>query len=84
MSKNRNKNQTADQIRQKIQQAEANKNQASGRFSNQNFMRSTNNVEFGTETDANQVRQQIQNVEEEYLQGASGPKANYGFGNNLN
>ena len=84
MSKNRNKNQTADQIRQKIQQAEANKNQASGRFSNQNFMRSTNNVEFGTETDANQVRQQNQNVEEEYLQGASGPKANYGFGNNLN
>ncbi|MGE7942561.1 hypothetical protein ACQKNB_10790 [Lysinibacillus xylanilyticus] len=84
MSKNRNKNQTADQIRQKIQQAEANKNQASGRFSNQNFMRSTNNLEFGTETDANQVRQQIQNVEEEYLQGASGPKANYGFGNNLN
>ncbi|MFJ8517677.1 hypothetical protein [Lysinibacillus xylanilyticus] len=84
MSKNRNKNRTADQIRQKIQQAEANKNQASGRFSNQNFMRSTNNVEFGTETDANQVRQQIQNVEEEYLQGASGPKANYGFGNNLN
>lgn len=71
MSKNRNKNQTADQIRQKIQQAEANKNQASGRFSNQNFMRSTNNVEFGTET-------------EEYMQGASGPKANYGFGNNLN
>ncbi|MFJ7183836.1 hypothetical protein [Lysinibacillus xylanilyticus] len=84
MSKNRNKNRTADQIRQKIQQAEANKNQASGRFSNQNFMRSTNNVEFGTETDANQVRQQNQNVEEEYLQGASGPKANYGFGNNLN
>ena len=84
MSKNRSKNQTADQIRQKIQQAEANKNQASGRFSNQNFMRTTNNVEFGTETDANQVRQQIQNVEEEYLQGASGPKANYGFGNNLN
>ncbi|MGE7912519.1 hypothetical protein [Lysinibacillus xylanilyticus] len=84
MSKNRNKNRTADQIRQKIQQAEANKNQVSGRFSNQNFMRSTNNVEFGTETDANQVRQQIQNVEEEYLQGASGPKANYGFGNNLN
>ncbi len=84
MSKYRNKNRTADQIRQKIQQAEANKNQASGRFSNQNFMRSTNNVEFGTETDANQVRQQIQNVEEEYLQGASGPKANYGFGNNLN
>ncbi|QPQ30675.1 hypothetical protein [Lysinibacillus sp. JNUCC 51] len=84
MSKNRNKNQTADQIRQKIQQAEANKNQASGRFSNQNFMRSKNNVELGTETDANQVRQQIQSVEEEYLQGASGPKANYGFGNNLN
>ncbi|WP_068984426.1 MULTISPECIES: hypothetical protein [Lysinibacillus] len=84
MSKNRNKNRTADQIRQRIQQAEANKNQASGRFSNQNFMRSTNNVEFGTETDANQVRQQIQNVEAEYLQGASGPKANYGFGNNLN
>jgi len=80
MSKNRNKNRTADQIRQRIQQAEANKNQASGRFSNQNFMRSTNNVEFGTETDANQVRQQIQNVEAEYLQGASGPKANYGFG----
>ena len=74
MSKNRNKNQTADQIRQKIQQAEANKNQASGRFSNQNFMNSTNNVEFGTETDA----------KTEYLQGASGPKANYGFGNNLN
>ena len=38
MSKNRNKNQTIDQIRQKIQQAEANKNQASGRFFNQNFM----------------------------------------------
>ncbi|MFZ4201010.1 hypothetical protein [Lysinibacillus sp. NPDC056220] len=84
MSKNRNKNQTADQIRQKIQQAEANKNQASGRFSNQNFVRSTNNVEFGTETDANQVRQQIKIAETEYLQGASGPKANYGFGNNLN
>ncbi|MFA1738033.1 gamma-type small acid-soluble spore protein [Lysinibacillus fusiformis] len=81
MSKNRNKNQTADQIRQKIQQAEANKNQASGRFSNQNFMRST---EFGTETDADQVRQQIKIAETEYLQGASGPKANYGFGNNLN
>ncbi|WP_369595643.1 hypothetical protein [Lysinibacillus pakistanensis] len=77
MSKNRNKNRTADQIRQKIQQAE-------GRFSNQNLMNSTNNVEFGTETDANQVRQQIQNPETEYLQGASGPKANYGFGNNLN
>lgn len=58
--------------------------QASGRFSNQNLMNSTNNVEFGTETDANQVRQQIQNAETEYLQGASGPKANYGFGNNLN
>lgn len=84
MSKNRNKNQTVDQIRQKIQQAEANKNQASGRFSNQNFMRSTNNVEFGTETDSGQVRQQIQIAETEYLQGASGPKANYGFGNNLN
>ncbi|MGG2081288.1 hypothetical protein [Lysinibacillus pakistanensis] len=84
MSKNRNKNRTADQIRQKIQQAEANKIQASGRFLNQNLMNSTNNVEFGTETDANQVRQQIQNAETEYLQGASGPKANYGFGNNLN
>lgn len=84
MSKNRKKNQTVDQIRQKIQQAEANKNQASGRFSNQNFVRSTNNVEFGTETDAKQVRQQIQIAETEYLQGASGPKANYGFGNNLN
>lgn len=83
MSKNRNKYQTVDQIRQKIQQAEANKNQASGRFSNQNLMNSTNNVEFGTETDMNH-RQQIQNVETEYLQGASGPKANYGFGNNLN
>ncbi|MGG2054684.1 gamma-type small acid-soluble spore protein [Lysinibacillus pakistanensis] len=80
MSKNRNKNRTADQIRQKIQQAEANKIQASGRY----LMNSTNNVEFGTETDANQVRQQIQNAETEYLQGASGPKANYGFGNNLN
>lgn len=84
MSKNRNKNRTADQIRQKIQQAETNKIQASGRFSNQNLMNSTNNVEFGTETDANQVRQQIQNAETEYLQGATGPKANYGFGNNLN
>ncbi|MFJ7405758.1 MULTISPECIES: hypothetical protein [unclassified Lysinibacillus] len=84
MSKNRNQNQTTDQIRQKIQQAEANKNQASGLFSNQNFMNSTNNVEFGTETDANQVRQQVQNAEAEYLQGASGPKANYGFGNNVN
>lgn len=84
MSKNRNKNQTADQIRQKIQQAEANKNQASGHFSNQNLINSTNKVEFGTETDANQVRQQVQNAEAEYLQGASGPKANYGFGNNLN
>lgn len=84
MSKNRNKNQTVDQIRQKIQQAEANKNQASGRFSNQNFVRSTNNVEFGTETDANQARQQIQIAETEYLQGASGPKANHGFGNYLN
>jgi small acid-soluble spore protein E (minor gamma-type SASP) len=84
MSKNRNKNQTSDQIRQKIQLAEANKNLASGRFSNQNFMNSKNNVEFGTETDANQVRQQIQNAETDYIQGASGPKANYGFGNNLN
>ncbi|WP_069512499.1 hypothetical protein MKY08_11175 [Lysinibacillus sp. FSL M8-0337] len=84
MSKNRNKNQTIDQIRQKIQQAEANKNQASGRFLNQNFMNSTNNVEFGTETDVKQVRQQIQNAEADYIQGASGPKANYGFGNNLN
>ncbi|MFJ7666428.1 hypothetical protein ACIQXI_04930 [Lysinibacillus sp. NPDC097195] len=84
MSKNRNKNQTADQIRLKIQQAEANKNQASGRFSNQNYMNSKNDVELGIETDANQVRQQVQNVEAEYLQGASGPKANYGFGNNLN
>jgi len=83
MSKNRNKYQTVDQIKQKIQQAEANKNQASGRFSNQKLLNSTNNVEFGTETDVNE-RQQIQNVETEYLQGASGPKANYGFGNNLN
>jgi len=48
MSKNRNKKRTADQIRQKIQQAEANKIQASGRFLNQNLMNSTNNVEFGT------------------------------------
>ncbi|MFJ7953520.1 gamma-type small acid-soluble spore protein [Lysinibacillus sp. NPDC096418] len=76
---NKNKNQTIDQIRQNIQQAEANKNQASGRFGTMNSM---NNVEFGTETDVNQVRQQIQQAEANKMQ-ASGPNTN-SFGNNSN
>lgn len=83
MSKNRNKNQTVDQIRQNIQQAEANKNQASGRFGTTNSMNSMNNVEFGTETDVNQVRQQIQQAEANKMQ-AYGPNANNAFGNNSN
>ncbi|MDM5248475.1 MULTISPECIES: gamma-type small acid-soluble spore protein [unclassified Lysinibacillus] len=45
-----------NQIRQQIQQAEANKKQASG---SKNSM----NVEFGNETDVNQIRQQIQQAE---------------------
>jgi len=44
-----------NQIRQQIQQAEANKKQASGK----NSM----NVEFGNDTDVNQIRQQIQQAE---------------------
>ncbi|MET4560402.1 small acid-soluble spore protein E (minor gamma-type SASP) [Lysinibacillus parviboronicapiens] len=80
---NKNKNQTVDQIRQQIQQAEASKNQASGRFATPNFMNAMNNVEFGTETDVNQVRQQIQQAEANKNQ-ASGPSANKGFGNNSN
>ncbi len=45
-----------NQIKQQIQQAEANKIQASG---------STNSMsqEFGMETDVNQIRQQIQQAE---------------------
>ncbi len=45
-----------NQIKQQIQQAEANKKQASG---------STNSMsqEFGNETDVNEIRQQIQQAE---------------------
>ena len=45
-----------NQIRQQIQQAEANKKLASG---SKNSM----DVEFGNETDVNQIRQQIQQAE---------------------
>jgi len=45
-----------NQIRQQIQQAEANKQQASG-------SRNSMNEEFGNETDVNQIRQQIQQAE---------------------
>ncbi|MFJ7954440.1 gamma-type small acid-soluble spore protein [Lysinibacillus sp. NPDC096418] len=76
---NNNNNQYVNQIRQQIQQAEANKSKASGRFATQNAM----NEEFGTETDVNQVKQQIQQAEANKIQ-ASGHNANNGFQNNSN
>jgi len=56
------------QIRQQIQQAEANKKQASGSINSMN-------EEFGNETDVNQIRQQIQQAEANKKQ-ASGQFAN--------
>ncbi|WP_235616419.1 gamma-type small acid-soluble spore protein [Lysinibacillus parviboronicapiens] len=41
------------------------------------------NEEFGTETDVNQVKQQIQQAEAKKIQ-ASGRNANNGYGNNTN
>lgn len=82
---NYNNNEYVNKIKQQIQQAEANKNQASGRFATQNYMNSmnmNNNVEFGTETDVNQVRQQIQQAEANKYQ-ASG-NVNTGYENNSN
>lgn len=76
---NNNNNQNVNQIRQQIQQAEANKKQASGRFAAQNAM----NEEFGTETDVNQVKQQIQQAEANKKQ-ASGHNANNAYENNSN
>ncbi|KOO49124.1 hypothetical protein AMD00_12080 [Viridibacillus arvi] len=70
---NNNNNQYVNQIKQQIQQAEANKNQASGQFATPNTM----NEEFGTETDVNQVRQQIQQAEANKNQ-ASGNNPNNG------
>ena len=77
-----NTNQYVNQIKQQIQQAEANKQQASGRFATQNTMNLTNE-EFGTETDVNQVRQQIQQAEANKQQ-ASGNALNNGYENNTN
>lgn len=74
-----NNNQNVNQIKQQIQQAEANKKQASGRFATQNSM----NEEFGTETDINQVKQQIQQAEANKKQ-ASGHNANNGSENTTN
>ena len=68
---NNNTNRNVEQIRQQIQQAEANKNQASGRFATQNAM----NEEFANETDVNQIKQQIQQAEANKNQ-ASGNNAN--------
>ncbi|MGE7094363.1 gamma-type small acid-soluble spore protein [Lysinibacillus sp. NPDC048646] len=79
---NNNNNQYVNQIKQQIQQAEANKNQASGRFATPNAMNSMNE-EFGTETDVNHVRQQIQQAEANKYQ-ASGSNANNGYENNTN
>ncbi|MET4562768.1 small acid-soluble spore protein E (minor gamma-type SASP) [Lysinibacillus parviboronicapiens] len=79
---NNNNNQYVNQIKQQIQQAEANKNQASGRFATLNAMNSMNE-EFGTETDVNQVKQQIQQAEAKKIQ-ASGRNGNNGYGNNTN
>ncbi|KOP78502.1 spore protein [Lysinibacillus sp. FJAT-14745] len=45
-----------NQIKQQIQQAEANKKQASGTMNSMN-------EEFGNETDVNQIKQQIQQAE---------------------
>jgi len=45
-----------NEIKQQIQQAEANKKQASGAMNSMN-------QEFGNETDFNQIRQQIQQAE---------------------
>ncbi|MDD1505327.1 gamma-type small acid-soluble spore protein [Lysinibacillus sp. CNPSo 3705] len=45
-----------NQIRQQIQQAEANKKQASGTMNSMS-------QEFGNETDVNQIKQQIQQAE---------------------
>ncbi|HEY4622447.1 MAG TPA: gamma-type small acid-soluble spore protein [Solibacillus sp.] len=64
-------NEYLNQIRQKIQQAEANKNQASGRFASPNSM----NEEFGSETDVNQIKQQLQQAEANKMQ-ASGQFSN--------
>lgn len=57
-----------NQIRQQIQQAEANKKQASGAMNSMN-------EEFGSETDINEIRQQIQQAEANKKQ-ASGRFAN--------
>ncbi|MFJ7408201.1 MULTISPECIES: gamma-type small acid-soluble spore protein [unclassified Lysinibacillus] len=67
MPKIRNKNQSVDQIKQQIQQAETNKS----RFLNQSLMNSTNNVEFRTEADVKQVRQQIEKAEANKSQASS-------------
>lgn len=80
---NKNNNQSTQQIRQEIQQAEANKNFASGRFAKSSTNNYMNNEEFGTETDVEQVRQQIQQAEAKKKQ-ASGPNAQKGYGNNSN
>ncbi|MCL1696782.1 MULTISPECIES: gamma-type small acid-soluble spore protein [unclassified Lysinibacillus] len=58
-----------NQIRQQIQQAEANKKQASG-------TKHSMNEEFGNETDVNQIKQQIQQAE------ANKKQASGRFGNN--
>lgn len=59
---NENKNQYNKQIKQKNQQAEANKIKASGRFATPNVMNSMNE-EFGSETDFNQIKQKNQQAE---------------------
>ncbi|MEG0439147.1 MAG: gamma-type small acid-soluble spore protein [Solibacillus sp.] len=79
---NNNNNEYVKQIRQKIQQAEANKNQASGRFATPNAMNSMNE-EFGMETDVNQVKQQLQQAEANKNQ-ASGQFANNANENETN
>ena len=71
MANNNNNNRYVEQIKQQNQQAEANKNRASGRFASQNAM----NEEFASETDVNQVKQQIQQAE---------ANKNQASGNNVN
>lgn len=82
---NNNDNQYVNQIRQKIQQAEANKYKASGRFATPNPLTPMNsmNEEFGSETDINQVRYQVQQAEAKKQQ-ASGTFANNQYPNNNN
>lgn len=78
---NNNNERYVNEIKQKIQQAEANKNFASGRFATPNTMNSMNE-EFGSETDVNEIKQQVQQAEAKKNQ-ASGQFANNNDENNM-